>query len=201
MAETSDVAQWPAGLSDSGASRRAAAAREIFRAGTALCEDVLRRFSADPEMRGLLCTYEKASAPAPTDAVVIVVGVAVSPEDFEKIRAANGAPALANVPPDQDAKEFELHFENHTNLDILTTRDPAGSGALARHLRRFGAGIQQVEIYVNDVDRATEILRARFGLEPIYPATRPGASGTRVNFFLAPTPAGQKVLIELVEAR
>ena len=44
-----------------------------------------------------------------------------------------------------------------------------------------------------------EILRARFALPPIYPATRPGADGTRVNFFLAASADGTKVLIELVE--
>jgi len=53
---------------------------------------------------------------------------------------------------------------------------------------------------VREVDRATEILRYRFDLEPIYAKTRAGADGTRVNFFLAPTPHGKKVLIELVEA-
>lgn len=53
---------------------------------------------------------------------------------------------------------------------------------------------------MRNVDRATEILRARFGLEAIYPATRPGAGATRVNFFLVPTPPSQKILIELVEA-
>ena len=53
---------------------------------------------------------------------------------------------------------------------------------------------------MRDVDRASEILRARFSLLPIYPATRAGADGTRVNFFLAATPEGKKVLIELVEA-
>jgi len=131
----------------------------------------------------------------------MVVGIAAVQEDFEQIRLANGSPPLADVPPDQDAKEFELHFGNHTSLDILTTRDAEGSGAIARYLRKFGAGIQQVEVYVRNVDRATEILRTRLGLEPIYPATRPGAGGTRVNFFLAPTAEGQKVLIELAEAR
>ena len=50
-----------------------------------------------------------------------------------------------------------------------------------------------------DVDRATAILRENFGVSPIYPETRPGADGTRVNFFLAPTSAGGKVLIELYE--
>ena len=52
---------------------------------------------------------------------------------------------------------------------------------------------------MTDVDRATQILRTRFQLEPIYPATRPGAIGTRVNFFLVKTWNNQKVLVELVE--
>jgi hypothetical protein len=34
---------------------------------------------------------------------------------------------------------------------------------------------------------------------PVYRATRAGADGTRVNFFLVPA-QGKKVLIELVEA-
>ena len=49
------------------------------------------------------------------------------------------------------------------------------------------------------VDRATEILRSRFQIEPIYPATRSGANGTRVNFFLVTSWDGTKVLVELVE--
>ena len=74
-------------------------------------------------------------------------------------------------------------FPGRCTSDILTTPVPAGSGAIARFLEKFGEGIQQVEIDVTDVDRATEILRTRFKLDPIYPATRPGANGTRVNFF------------------
>jgi hypothetical protein len=127
------------------------------------------------------------------------VGIGVKPETFRRIRAANGSPGLADVPPDQDALEFELHFAPHIALDILTTRDPAGAGAIARYLQKFGEGIQQVEINVTSVDRASEILRTRFALAPIYPATRPGADGTRVNFFLVPGAEGKKVLIELVE--
>jgi hypothetical protein len=33
----------------------------------------------------------------------------------------------------------------------------------------------------------------------VYEATRSGADGTRVNFFLVPAAEGRKVLIELVE--
>ena len=45
----------------------------------------------------------------------------------------------------------------------------------------------------------TEILRARFKIEPIYPATRSGANGTRVNFYLVRAQDNEKVLVELVE--
>jgi hypothetical protein len=133
----------------------------------------------------------------------ITTGIAVKPETFEKIRAANGSPPLANAPSDQDVVEFELHFTGQARpaayLDILTTKNPEGDGAIARYLKKFGEGIQQLEIDVTDVDRATQILRTRFQLEPIYPTTRPGANGTRVNFFLVNTWNDQKVLVELVE--
>lgn len=129
-----------------------------------------------------------------------MVGVAVQTERFEEILQANGSPPLANTPDDQDAKEFELLFGEFYALDILTTRDPDGNGAIARFLKKFGQGIQQVELYVRDVDRATEILRTRFALQPIYPATRAGANGTRVNFFLVPAAGGGKFLLELVQA-
>jgi hypothetical protein len=188
MAETSDIVRWIGGLAHRDAGQRTASAQQLYRAGADLCNAPLRRFSADSEFRGLLCTHPGGSAHTESEAAVIVVGI-----------AANGSPQLADVPPDQDAREFELHFEDHAALDILTARDPGGAGAIARYLQKFSQGIQQVEIYVRNVDRATEILRARFGLEPIFPATRPGAGATRVNFFLVPTPPSQKVLIELVE--
>ena len=140
---------------------------------------------------------ENSQAAIP-DSVKLTVGVAVLPETFEKIRIANGAPPLADAPSDQDVLEFELEYSEsdlpHIRLDILTTKAPGGNGAIARFLGKFGEGIQQVELDVTNVDRATEILRTRFQLEPIYPATRPGANGTRVNFFLVPTQDNQKVL-------
>jgi hypothetical protein len=133
----------------------------------------------------------------------LTTGIAVLPATFDRIRTANGSPPLANVPPDQDALEFELEFHGQfippPRLDILTTKAPGGDGAIARFLNKFGEGIQQVEIDVTDVDRATEILGTRFQIEPIYPATRPGANGTRVNFFLVTSWNGAKVLVELVE--
>ncbi|PWT86973.1 MAG: hypothetical protein C5B56_11535 [Proteobacteria bacterium] len=95
--------------------------------------------------------------------------------------------------------EFELQFANGKSLDVLTTRETGGKGAMARFLAKFGEGVQQVEFRCRNVDRATEILHDRFGIGAIYPQTRPGADGTRVNFFLVPSPDGGKVLIELYE--
>jgi len=172
-------------LAASDATRRNLAARWFYRRGCQLAEHATQIWREDPAFAALL------EGP-PT------VGIAVHPQTFERIRQANGAPRLAAVPPDQDAMEFELHFEG-AQLDILTTRDPGGSGAIAKFLEKFGEGIQQVEYFVKDVDRATAVLRERFGVRPIYPQTRAGADGTRVNFFIAAVPKGQKVLIELVE--
>ena len=133
----------------------------------------------------------------------LTVGIAVLPETFDKIRAANGSPPLADAPADQDVLEFELEFGEEsphaTRLDILTTKAPGGNGAIARFLEKFGEGIQQVEIDVTTWTARRKSLRTRFKLDPIYPATRPGANGTRVNFFLVTAANGKKVLVELVE--
>lgn len=178
-----------AGLSSSEDSVRAAAAEEIFRTGRAPADRVASDWLTVSEFFALL------RGPNP----VVTVGLAVERETFFKIRVANGTPRLAEVPSDQDAEEFELHFPEGISLDILTTRAPGGPGAIAGYLAKFGEGVQQVEYRCSNVDRATEILKDKFGVEAIYPATRPGADGTRVNFFLVPVPDGGKVLIELYE--
>ena len=216
MTEAADIARWVHDLAGSDSRLKTESGMRLYLAGANLCMPVLSQWVSDPEFRGLTLpakpdvsgtggpglrpTPTAAEAPAHFPPSTIVVGIAVNPETFERIRAANNSPRLADVPSDQDAKEFELHLEDSIELDILTTRAPGGTGAIARFLEKFDEGIQQVEIYVRDVDRATAILRSRFGLAPIYPATRAGADGTRVNFFLAATPDGKKVLIELVEA-
>lgn len=168
---------------------RSRAAEELFVQGRQLVDPILAVWRRESELSALL------HLPRP----VITTGVAVQPENFEKIRAANGNPPLAEVPPDQDAREFELHFGANVRLDVLTTKDSSGSGAIARFLEKFGEGIQQVELDVKDCDGATNRVRSAFGVEPLYPATRAGGDGTRVNFFLASRPDGRKVLIEFVE--
>jgi hypothetical protein len=185
--DMADAAQLVAQLVSWDRAARQAAARELYRRGRELGDAAVAAWLTDKELSPLL------SGP-PT------VGVAVSPENFEKALELNGWPLLADVPPDLDAKEFELHCSEAVQLDILTTRDPEGSGAIARFLSRQGEGIQQVEYMTSNVDRATELLSSSFGLTPVYPTSRLGADGTRVNFFLVSTPNRKKVLIELVEA-
>lgn len=179
-----------AGLSSSEPSARKTAAEEAYRLGRAVAGIAVAAWWDDAELSALLL------APNPA----ITVGIAVPRETFNRIRIANGTPRLAEVPPDQDAEEFELHFSEGISLDLLTTREPGGEGAIARYLSKFGEGVQQVEFRCTNVDHATEILKEKFKIDPVYPATRPGADGTRVNFFLVSSPDGGKVLIELYQA-
>jgi hypothetical protein len=180
-------------LSSDDPGERAAGARDIYRAGRDLADDASREWRNDSEFAAILVNGDNSNAPDCT------VGLAVNPVAFEAIHDANGSPHFADVPPDQDAREFELHFDGGVALDILTTRDPHGQGAIARYLSKFGEGIQQVEYRCRNVDAATALLKKKFSVEPFYPQTRPGADNTRINFFLAKTPDGAKVLIELYE--
>jgi hypothetical protein len=200
MAEGREVAEWIRSLADSDPAKRRAAATHLHLAGASLFFSASREWFKDLEFRELVGPFsiDAAGKPTPEDSS-FSIGIAVQPENFERIRAANGSPRLAEVPPDQDAMEFELRSGEHEEFDILTTRDPGGPGAIARYLRKFGEGIQQIEVNVTSVNRATEILRTRFGLTPVYPETRAGANGARVNFFLVPALEGKRVLIELVE--
>lgn len=192
------------GLACPDPARRAEVGRDLSGYGAAKTLNWLSIWQTDAEFQSLLVHQKFAPGGGKeVSSPRITTGIAVLPETFEKIRVANGSPPLADVPPDQDALEFELHFTEGVRppvcLDILTTKEPEGEGAIARFLRKFGEGIQQVELDVTDVDRATQILRTRFQFEPIYPATRPGANGTRVNFFLVKTWNDERVLVELVE--
>jgi hypothetical protein len=168
---------------------RGISAAEIHRMGRAMADDAVYRWWADQELAQLLGS----------DAPMVTVGLAVAPARFKEIHEANGLPRLAHVPPEQDAREFELHFPGGLSLDVLTSNDPNGGGALAKFLQKFGEGIQQVEYRCADVTRATQILRETFSLAAVYPEARPGADGTRVNFFLVSAAGGGKVLIELYE--
>lgn len=184
-------------LSAADLSTRRAAAYEIYREGRAAADRAVAQWWDEEELAMLML------APNPE----VTVGVAVPRETFARIHVANGAPTLARVPPDQDAEEFALHF-GQIHLDVLTTRDPTGGGAIARYLTKFGEGIQQVEFRCLNVDRAMQILQERFHFSPVYPKARPGADGSTINFVLVPVAESStsqspntttKVLIELYE--
>lgn len=201
MADSAQITKWIEGLAAADARARAEAGLRVYLEGVNQFLPLLHVWVDDLEFREMTLPYSRlAEEQAKNGPSTLVVGVAVLPEWFEAIWKANGSPHRADVPPDQDALEFELEMDDAVKLDVLTSREPAGDGAIARYLKKFGVGIQQIELYVRDVDRASGLLREKFSLAPIYPATRAGADGTRVNFFLATTPEGQKLLVELVEA-
>jgi hypothetical protein len=170
---------------------REAAALDLYRVGRAMGEQAIRNWQSDPDFRKML--YGDP-----------VVGVAVHHDTFDRIRAAWGRPKLANVPPDQDAEEFDLHVKREGKegrLDILRPRTKDPEGAIAKFLARFGEDIQQVEFFVQNVDHTTKILRDRYNVRFVYPETRKGADDFRVNFTLVETSDGSRVLIELVEVK
>jgi hypothetical protein len=200
VADAGEIAQWIRQLSDADPDTRGLAAWKLRSKAFTRCFAEMNYWLRDPEFREFTRPFAQDADDDPRwKRAPLVLGIAVHPENFERIRSANGSPRLADVPPDQDALEFELVFGSFGALDILTSREPNGPGAVARYLQKFGEGIQQIEVNVTDVDRATEILRTRFALTPIYPAARAGADGTRVNFFLVPAPDSKKFLIELAE--
>ncbi|HVH50429.1 MAG TPA: hypothetical protein VM781_02085 [Candidatus Bathyarchaeia archaeon] len=180
--------EWIAALSSPENSARAAAAKQAYDLGRSLAGSAIQPWRQNDEFAQLLGKNPE-----------MTVGLAARPETFARIREANGWPRLAVAPPEYDASEFTLHFAEGITLDVLTSRDPGGSGAIAIFLAKFGEGIQQVEFRCSDVSRATAILRDQFAVAPVYPEARPGADRTRVNFFLTPGADGKKVLIELYE--
>jgi hypothetical protein len=177
-----------AALASADAAVRAASATEIYNTGRNAADVATQLWRNHAELQALL-----------GETPVVTVGLAVAPATFAKIREANGSPRLAQIPPDQDAQEFELHFPDEVSLDVLTTSAPGGSGAIARYLSKFGDGIQQVEYRCSDLDCAVALLQQEFDLTPVYPHPRQGADGTRINFFLVASSTGGRILIELYE--
>jgi hypothetical protein len=177
-------------LSSLEASVRERAAAELYQSGRSKAERAIAAWWSDEELSRLLLAQKRE----------LTVGLAVLRETFAKIRTANGVPRLAEVPSDQDAEEFELHFSSGVSLDILTSRAPGGDGAIARYLEKFGEGVQQVEFRTLDVEKSTQILKEKFKISAIHSEARAGADGTKVNFFLVPVPDAGKVLIELYQS-
>jgi hypothetical protein len=191
-------------LGANSASTRLRAAGEIYTYGCSLARQATKAWFGDADIAKCFAPIGSPSSLS-SGLPEATVGIAVSPARFEWLRAANGSPRLADVPPDIDAQEFELYFAPGASLDVLTARDRDGEGAIARFLKCHGEGIQQVELATLNVGRVAELLQDRFGLKVIYPQARPGADGTSVNFllvdFIATSGENKKLLIELVETR
>ncbi|HEV8132451.1 MAG TPA: hypothetical protein VGQ81_14475, partial [Acidobacteriota bacterium] len=92
--------EWIVDLSSPKESVRARAAGQIYAVGRSLAEQAVHRWWENKELAQLF-----------GDDPEVTVGLAVRPETFAKIREANGRPQLAEVPADQGASEFELHFD------------------------------------------------------------------------------------------
>jgi methylmalonyl-CoA/ethylmalonyl-CoA epimerase len=80
-------------------------------------------------------------------------------------------------------------------IQLLAPLSP--DSTIGRFLARSGEGIQQVAFGVDDIDAASERLRAA-GVRLLYDVPRRGTASSRVNF-VHPKDAGG-VLVELVEA-
>jgi hypothetical protein len=180
--------EWISELASVDAESRAKAAALIYAVGRQSADQAVHPWWQNSEFAALFGGRPE-----------VTVGLAVTSASFAKIREANGWPSLAEVPAEQDASEFELHFEPDIALDVLTSREPSGSGAIAKFLAKKGEGVQQVEFLCTNVDRATAIVCEQFGVQPVYPETRSGANGTRVNFFLIAVADDKKSLIEFYE--
>ena len=179
---------WIAELSSPEESARTRAAGHIFAAGRSMADPAIQSWREHREFAQLLGAEPD-----------VTVGLAVRQETFAGIREANGWPHLAEVPAEQDTSEFELRYNEGITLDVLTSLEPDGHGAIAKFLTKLGEGVQQVEFRCSDVARATAILREQFGVSAVYPEMRPGSNGTRINFFLVAGADRKKVLIELYE--
>ena len=84
--------------------------------------------------------------------------------------------------------------DGSTRIQLLAPLSPQST--IAKFLDRNGPGVQQVAYTVADIEKVSEVLRAR-GLRLLYDEPRPGTSGSRVNF-VHPKDAGG-VLVELVQ--
>lgn len=93
MAEGRDLAKWIRCLADSEPGKRRAAAAQLHSAGATLFLSAARDWLKDPEFRELVSPFfaNTVGEPDPEN-IPFSIGIAVQPENFEKIRAANGSP-------------------------------------------------------------------------------------------------------------
>src|SRR5258708_25086738 len=114
-------------LAASDESKRLAAAVKIYSAARTPAVRVVLSWWTNDEFYSLLY----GSKPS------VTVGLAVERETFQRIREASGLPQLTDVPPDQDAEEFELHFAAGDTWVALTPKKPVRARARSTNLAHF----------------------------------------------------------------
>jgi tellurite resistance protein TerC len=98
-------------LADNEVMGRAWTASSLFGAGLFRVLDSLQDWEQDDEWQKVVVREKFGSVtPVVPFGARLTVGIAVLPETFDKIRAANGSPPIADAPADQDVFEFELEF-------------------------------------------------------------------------------------------
>ncbi len=179
-------------------------AQHFALAGDMLIEAVLR----NPVLKQHIVPFSDSIRPHDQYASVASAGLAVTREHFEKIRQLNGNPPLSKVPPDIGADETELEVAmpdgSHRILDILADTTDSLKQTLSRHIKNNGEGIQQVEVWTDDVGAAAkailEALKDRSnGLTKVSEAPREGANGTKIFFVLVTVENNIRVLVELIQ--
>jgi methylmalonyl-CoA/ethylmalonyl-CoA epimerase len=93
--------------------------------------------------------------------------------------------------PEMKVRVAKIHLGN-TCLELIEPLP--GETAITKFLEKKGEGIHHVCLEVPDVDEATRALQAK-GCDFVYPASRPGSGGMRVNFLSPKSTRG--VLFEL----
>ncbi|MEK7467335.1 MAG: methylmalonyl-CoA epimerase [Planctomycetota bacterium] len=93
--------------------------------------------------------------------------------------------------PEMKVRVAKIHLAN-TCLELIEPLP--GETSITRFLEKRGEGIHHVCLQVQDVEESTRVLQSN-GCDPVYPASRPGSGGMRVNFLNPKSTRG--VLFEL----
>jgi methylmalonyl-CoA/ethylmalonyl-CoA epimerase len=138
----------------------------------------------------------------PVEAAVLTridhVGVAVADMDdaiayYERVFGMRLAHQEVNE--DQGVREAMMEV-GHSGQFIQLLAPATADSAIAKFLDQRGPGVQQIAYTVDDLDQTCRDLRAQ-GVRLLYPDSRRGTAGSRINF-VHPKDAGG-VLVELVE--
>ena len=161
------------------------AAAEIFGAAA---NSPVPPWSAGSPMKNLARCFVLESVRALPEETVALPSSRTISNAFARL----GSPHLAEVPPDQDALEFEIDFPrrpagyfDHTPARGRRSHCPVSAEIWRKHPANRAS---REDCGCGSANSS----HSRFGVAPMFPATRAGANGTRVNFFLVPLPRARR---------